>query len=272
MSLGAGLTARVGRPPAIDAFGEPVTLALKYDKARVEDPRRLAIHMWNPAIARWVVGGGEVDEAAAVIRLAAARPGIYAVMAFEPRFGDIGEHWARSDIEEMVARRVITGVTDDSFAPDLPVTRAQFAVLLWRVLELPPFREEEPLFTDVPPDAWYYKAVEAASRGGLVQGNGRAFRPDEPITRQEMAVALGRAAEMAGRALDLTDAAAEDVLAAFRDAGSIPAWSRVGVARAIETGLLRGQGGSFRPEGITSRAEAATVIRRLIDLVAEAQP
>ena len=95
----------------------------------------------------------------------------------------------------------LAGYPDGTVRPLAPATRAETAMMLWRLLT-PEAREslagEQTCFRDVPPGHWAYRAVSAlASLGVLLGGRGGAFRPDAAITGEELAAALTRAAGLA---------------------------------------------------------------------------
>lgn len=101
-------------------------------------------------------------------------------------------------------------------------------------------------------------AAEAAERG-LVSGyEDGSFRPNQRVTRAELAVLLSRAAGLEG---------GKAAASGFSDAALIPAWARAAAASANASGLLQGRdGGRFAPAAQTTRAEAAVVLLRLLQL------
>lgn len=118
---------------------------------------------------------------------------IYAVINHEKTFSDIGSHWAKEDIELLASKLIINGISDELFAPDESLTRAQFAALLVRSLGIVRDETSDPSFHDVSSDAWYADAVAIASKAGLVTGYADgSFRPDERISREQITVMLAR--------------------------------------------------------------------------------
>lgn len=187
----------------------------------------------------------------------------YALMAYTKSFGDIVGHWSQADVELMACKHIIKGVTDVSFEPDRNITRAEFATLLQRTLGL---REtnEEPIFTDVKADDWYYGAVQAAARAGLVKGYPEGdFRPNVNITRQEMAVMVARALENLSGELTITPAAVNRILERFEDKAEIGNWAREAVAVAVERDIIKGRTErTFVPQANATRAESAAMLKR----------
>ncbi len=177
-------------------------------------------------------------------------------------FPDMKGHWARGEAELMASKQVAKGLADGTFRPDDPVTRAQFASMLVRAMGLPAARE--PLgFSDVSTAGWYHEELGAAVKAGIITGyDDGTFRPDDPVTREQVATMLARALESAGRA-GLTDEAAGQVLANFSDGGAVSAWARRGLAQAINEGIMRGKTAMLLAPGArTTRAEAVAKIAR----------
>lgn len=172
-------------------------------------------------------------------------------------FADVRGHWALQPITALAARGLVAGVAPDRFAPDAPITRAQLAVLLARLegAETRAGAQARPLPFRDPIPSWAREAVQAMVEKGLLRGYpDGTFRPDRPVTRTELAVVLDRYLGASGSAQ----------LPPYRDAAAIPSWAREAVARVAQAGLMKGTGDRFEPQRPTTRAEAATVLYRLL--------
>lgn len=188
--------------------------------------------------------------------------GIFTVAVNERSFSDLTGHWAGGDIGKLASRMIVNGFPDGRFGPGQSVTRAEFAAMLVRALDLrsDPYSAR---FGDVKPGDWFQEAASAAAEAGLIQGYADGtFRPNAAISREEMAV-------MAARALKLLDADGELPPAArhggFQDAARIHDWAREDVQTLLDAGIMQGQSEErFAPQSITSRAEAAVVLSRLL--------
>ncbi|WP_217592099.1 S-layer homology domain-containing protein [Cohnella sp. GbtcB17] len=172
--------------------------------------------------------------------------------------------WASAEVEELADAGVVSGYEDGTFRPDRAVTRAEFTVMLNRLLaQLPKNglvegdQSQEAIFTDVK-DEWFAEDVKKAARLGLVQGDATgAFRPQALLNRQETAVMLGR----------LTGRKAERAVE-FTDSGRIPAWAAPAISALHEAGIVRGyEDGAFRGEKSLTRAEAAVALHRTLKLL-----
>jgi hypothetical protein len=164
--------------------------------------------------------------------------------------------WARNVIETLAGAGIIAGVGEQRFEPARPVTRAEFACLLVRALELEEVTAGKMPFTDVKAGAWYAGAVTAAAEAGLIKGyEDGTFAPHNTITREEIVAILLRALELPPGEQELP----------FKDKAEISAWARDSIAAAAASGLIKGfADGTIRPRAATSRAECAVLLYRLI--------
>lgn len=185
----------------------------------------------------------------------------YTVVKSSKTFGDTAGHWAQGSIELLASKLVINGTSNTAFSPAQSITRAEFAALITRSLGLAPAATGTS-FSDVRAGAWYTDAVQTAAAAGLITGyTDGSFKPGSPITRQEMAAVLSKAMKYTGKTLTADSA----VLAKFRDASSIPAWSRAAVAEIAAAGIIQGTpDGAFAPAKLATRAEAATMLEKTL--------
>ncbi|SDD50676.1 S-layer homology domain-containing protein [Paenibacillus sp. UNCCL117] len=188
---------------------------------------------------------------------------VYSLIKLDKHFTDLDSHWAKATVETLGNKLLVRGTMDQTFEPDHPVTRAEFAAMLVRALALDRTVTGEPAFLDIK-DGWYEKDVRTASAAGLFTGypDGR-FGPNSNITRQEMAVTLGRAAKYIGKPIEA--ASLDDGPASFDDLSQAADWAKTGIVGAAAAGIMEGyERNVFRPEAQTTRAEAATIVKRLL--------
>lgn len=173
-------------------------------------------------------------------------------------------HWAAGYINSLAGLKIISGKTADTFDPNGLVTRAEFASLLTKALNLTV--DTAPAFKDVPSSAWYAAAVAAAHENKLVSGvTATTFAPNQSITREQMAVMVKQGLDK--RAGKIFTAGAN---ASFSDSASISAWAASAVAVAAEKKIIAGRtDGSFAPKATATRAEAAKVISSLLSASVE---
>ncbi|MFD1956571.1 S-layer homology domain-containing protein [Paenibacillus thailandensis] len=169
-----------------------------------------------------------------------------------PSFTDIGGHWASEAITKAVDQGLVTGYEDGTFKPDNTITRAEFAAMINRSF---PIESEVPALTfadasSVP--AWAVSPVAVLTQAGVLSGyEDNTFRPNAPVTRQEMVVIVARAMELP------VDSAA---VPTFSDASRIAAWAKPYVAAAEQAGLIQGSNGKFNPSGKATRAEVVSLL------------
>lgn len=184
----------------------------------------------------------------------------YGVLSYDKSFIDVTKtHWASQVIKQLVAKQIIEGVSDNQFAPDRFITRAEFAALIVRALGIEV--KGQALFSDVGASDWYSSAIAAASEAGIVNGRSTSkFDPNATITRDEMAVILVRA-----YAYSKGKKAPAEIAKSFADQANISSWAQDAVAAAHSLGLINGlTNNQFAPKDKTTRAESAQVISRLI--------
>lgn len=174
--------------------------------------------------------------------------------------------WYHLGIDVMLKRRVMVGVEEGVFAPAKTITRAEAAVMLWRLEGAPAFdMEQAESFSDVPVDEWYAEAVAWASVSGMLFGyDDGTFGPADGITREQLASLMYRYAYMSGHDVALEDG---ETLASFVDEGEISAWANSAVKWAVDRELLRGTSSDrLSPLGSATRAEVAAIFHRFTEL------
>lgn len=188
--------------------------------------------------------------------------GVFTAVRSNRTFGDIQGHWAQSDIERMANKLIVNGSADGTFDPNRTVTRAEFVAMLVRALGL----AEKPQlasYSDVGPnEVWYAGAIGAASAAGLIEGYADgSFRPDAVVTREQVAVMLGRAIRYAGE-LPSQDASA---LERFSDHAQVSEWAKRSAADLLAAGMIEGGGkAAFAPQAFATRAQSTVLLNRML--------
>jgi len=186
----------------------------------------------------------------------------YVVVENSVSFDDTAsvDAWAGRAIEVIASKGVIHGKLEGQFDPSAKVTRAQFAKMLVRALDLNNQAAKEK-FADVEDDAWYAPYIAAASENGIIYGRSATrFDPHAEVTRAEMATMVARGLKATSGAADIEDV--EKALQAFADAEQINETLKQGVAFAAEHSIVVGNGGKFAPNASATRAQAAVIIYR----------
>ncbi len=172
-------------------------------------------------------------------------------------------YWAAQYIDYLNNRHIVTGYPDNTFRPERPVTRAEFAVMLAKSQNLDTSGMAS-RFTDVPMGHWAAGAINAVAGQGWIAGYpGGRFLPDQNISMAEMYAILAQASKQAM----LGEQDADAVLRHFQDAGQVPVWARRAVATVAKTGIhvdeLAGQ--RIYPDIAATRASVATSLAKLLN-------
>lgn len=204
----------------------------------------------------------------------------YAVSDFERYTEPDGDfYWAMNDLKLAVASELFRGYppekpempfwwwdtgtvickTIGELRPDAVISRAEYATIVARALDLENRDYGPSPFSDVKPFDWFGPNVLRLVQEGIIDpaDYGDKLDPKKPITRQEIAVWMVRAAENAGVKVEPAKVSFSDF-----DPGSKHA---SGVAKAVGLGILKGYpDGTFRPNATANRAESAVMLVRLL--------
>ncbi|MGI2295040.1 family 10 glycosylhydrolase [Paenibacillus sp. GXUN7292] len=180
----------------------------------------------------------------------------------EVKFSDILGHWAEASIKLAAAKGIISGYADGTFKPKSEVTRAEFAVMLARMLNLQGNGAELEFNDKTAIGSWATQGIAQAVQAGIVKGySDGSFRPNAKISRVEMVTMIVNALGFADNSKATTG---------FADDADIPAWARAAVAAAAENGLVQGVGGNkFAPNQTATRAESVVVLLRALEFASK---
>ncbi|MFS0726212.1 S-layer homology domain-containing protein [Paenibacillus sp. 1P07SE] len=250
-----------------------ITIRLAYDAVRLagRDPMRIGIYRVDAGHpSGWRYVGGVADLELNEVQTLIEGPGEYAVLLYDITFADMQGHWAREAAEVLASRHLAEGAGERRYEPGRPITRAEAAKLLVEMVRVYGVPSQDVAaarerFQDVGPDRWYSGYVDEAVRLGLMQGAAGRFRPQDAITREELATVLARAASRYG-----IEVSSGGGFEGFADAASISGWARESMALAVRRGWLIGrqqsggkQLGLFPRDSIT-RAETAMLLVRVM--------
>lgn len=180
-------------------------------------------------------------------------------------FTDVKESdWFYDDVMFVYGNGLMSGTSATTFEPNANTTRAQIAAIFYR-LDGSPAVEGRNNYTDVeygPGTAWYYDAATWAQQSGVMSGYGNdLFGPNDPVTRQQLAVTFYNYAKYKGY-----DVTAAGDLSGFADAGEISPWAQDAMKWAVGIGLMNGKGGGILdPQGTATRAEVAAMLHNFIE-------
>lgn len=168
--------------------------------------------------------------------------------------------WAKTAIMSLLRRQIVSGKTETQFCPNDNVTRAEFTAMLVKTFYgVNSFAKHK--FKDIPAGSWYESYVATAYANGLVSGkDDGTFGPDEPITREEMAV-------LCARVISAGKCYADDVreYAGFDDAENISEYAYDQVVLMYVKGIINGIGeNNFGAQDYSTRAMAAQMIYTML--------
>jgi hypothetical protein len=168
-----------------------------------------------------------------------------------PAFRDVdGGAWYYDAVRFVSARGIIVGDENGNFSPQSNLTRAQLAMILYRMAQMPDANGGA-AFSDVERGAWYFDAVKWASSKEIIRGENGNFRPNDNVTREEFSVMLWRYSEQPQVSGSLT---------AFPDNATVYEWARDALAWAVGANIISGSDGKLLPQNEASRAQAAQML------------
>mgnify|MGYP000822524700 FL=1 len=164
--------------------------------------------------------------------------------------------WARTAINGLAMRGMISGRDQYTFDPNANITRAEYCQILMGAINALNAKGES-TFADVPSTAWYYNAVSVASQLGIVSGYGDGnFGPNDLITRQDMALMTYKTAKIMNKSLEPVNAEIT-----FEDSHEISDYAFEAVMTLQKAGIINGMTDTtFEPHSNATRAQSAKVI------------
>ncbi|MBR5381023.1 MAG: S-layer homology domain-containing protein [Oscillospiraceae bacterium] len=181
-------------------------------------------------------------------------------------YTDVSEDdWYYEAVDWAVSEGLMNGMDEDTFAPEDSGTRSTVVTMLWRLAGEP--EAEKSGFKDLDADSWYETAVNWAAEAGIVLGTSEdTFSPDEPITREQVAVILYRYAQAQGLGFKGMWMFRLD----YSDAGDISDYAYEAMCWMTMHGVIRGMGdGTAAPQAEATRAQIATMFMRFAEEISQ---
>ena len=173
--------------------------------------------------------------------------------------------WYYDAVKYAVENGLMSGTGTYTFEPNTTLSRGMIAQMLY-ALEGKPSISSANNFTDVSSSDWYDKAASWAQSKGIITGyeDGR-FGPNDPLTREQLALILYNYAKSEGHS---TSTKAD--LSKFADGTSTSPWAQQAMSWAVGEGLLSGRGvNMLYPTGTATRAEVAQIMMNFCENVAK---
>lgn len=184
-------------------------------------------------------------------------------------YSDIQGNWAAPAIRAMSQKGYISGYTDGTFKPSNPVTREQAAAIYAKMLgntaaasTTTATTAAAPAYKDVATDRWSAPAIKEVTDARIMIGyENDTFDPTHEMTRQEFAVTAANYAKHINFANKNADKKVT-----FADESSIASWAKASVTQLAQEGVIKGSStDNFNPERKITRAEAASILYRIVD-------
>lgn len=221
-------------------------------KAIVDEEGNTLVTKYNPV----------TDELSAKI----SESGVFTVVENEKTFDDIKglDASVQSAIKNLASKGVIKGTSESEFSPESPITRAEVAALIVRILNADDPNADGG-FSDVTRENWYFGAAGSSKRENIIAGyEDNTFRGTVVIPKVQIAsVAARTLVSRLGY-----DSVSESYLNEFSDIENIPQWARSDISLAAYTNMvIRRTDNSFMPNDEMTRGDAAVIIEKLYDKV-----
>ncbi|MEC0180297.1 S-layer homology domain-containing protein [Paenibacillus peoriae] len=173
---------------------------------------------------------------------------------------DIKGHWAEKAIDTFVKLQIIKGYGDGQFKPNGNITRAEFAMLISRAFDISGGADHSAAMSDIS-SHWAKEAIEKLANAGVIGGYGDGtFKPNQTISREEMAIILSRIVNLSGVNKD-------DSKGNFTDISIASSFATNAIKDVAEAGIINGKSnGAFDPQGNATRAEALTIVLNALNL------
>ena len=165
--------------------------------------------------------------------------------------------WFYTAVGFVYANGLFSGTAADTFSPGIPMTRAMFVTVLYRLAGQPEVSAGSTLSDVTDTSQYYYNAVAWANGNGIVAGyaDGR-FLPDNQVTREQMAAIMYRYAALQNRGLSADGTAFDE----FPDKESVSEYAVGAMRWAVANGVISGSDGRLLPQNTATRAQVAQII------------
>ena len=176
-------------------------------------------------------------------------------------FTDVTKNWAYPGIQYCVTHGIMGGMGNGTFAPTGTTTRAQIVQILYNLEGTPAVSGTTP-FTDLTAN-WYKPAILWAYQNNVVAGTSpTTFDPDQPVTREQIAVIL---TQYMFHVLKMERTWTPADLSTFPDGAQVSSWAKEAMQDAVALGLINGTKASdgvvyLDPQGSATRQQVATIL------------
>lgn len=247
-----------------DQFNQALTRVIPMPKNMTVMPTQWGAFRYNETTKKFEFVSAKKVQIDGVwyVMISSYSNSVYVVAENTVSFTDMLEHWGKSFVQLAAAKGLVDGVGDGKYDPNRTVTRAEFTAMLVRSLGRGTSTGSTSPYDDEKSGAWYFDEITKAKELGLFNFvNGNSFKPDQPLTREEMASMLAEVISL--EKLPITKEFVS--LDGYKDIVSTDAAYLEDVRLMVKLQIMTGTGAnSFSPKGETTRAQAAVVFIRML--------
>ena len=250
-----------------DLHGGQAKIAIPHTLEPQQSASGILVQTQN-ASGGWSEVHSSYDASSKTVHFTATAPCVFTVgydetLAWSGSFADVDKQsWYYPAVRYVCYHDIMTGTSANTFAPEGNFSRAQMAQILYALEGRP--QVDAAAYADVSPDAWYAAAISWAVKAGVLTGYGDGrIGPNDPITREQLAVMLYRYAEQKG-----LDTSVQTDLSSFADVDTISSYARQPLAWAYASGIVSGTDtAQLLPAGTATRAQSATMMMQFHKIV-----
>lgn len=262
----------------ISKFNGKVTVSIPYTPSSDEVTSSIVIYYINDSGKLELIKNCKYDSTKKIIVFNTDHFSQFAIGYNNINFSDINGHWSESNINYLAARGIINGKGAGKFKPNDNITRAEFVTILANKagVNFSEFNNDsssndttnesnnivtQSPFNDVKTTDWFSKSVTWASENNIVTGSNGKFRPNDRITRQEMAVVIDRYMTR----IEQISIAPKNKEIKFYDDAKIASYAKSSVSKMQQLGIINGKTSTtFSPTDNATRAESSKMISILM--------
>jgi len=252
---------------AADQFSQAITRIIPMPKNETAMPEQWGAFRYNETTKKFEFVPAKVVKLDGVwyALISSYSNSTYVVAENAVSFADVQmKHWAKSYVELAAAKGLVEGVGGGRYDPGKAVTRAEFTVMLVRALGRgsASVNGNTAAYSDVGASTWYSGAVTEAKALGLLDFvQGGSFKPNQALTREEMASMLASVIRLEQPAISSNGVNLDD----YKDLGSVDASHLENIRLMTKLEIMTGTSKTmFSPAGVTTRAQAAAVFVRTL--------
>ncbi|MEL4106125.1 MBG domain-containing protein [Oscillospiraceae bacterium WX1] len=242
--------------------GGEVTVTMPYTPAAGEDINNIVIYYLS-ASGDVLMQNCVYDPVTKTVSFTTTHLSVYGVKDATPTAYSDVSGWYAGYVTYLSDRGIMTGTEAGKFSPDMTLSRAQFVKILANLAGADLSKYTTSHFTDVSTSDWYFGAVEWAFANGITKGIDGKFKPEDAISRQDIALMLQSYAKLVGFTLPQTVDAKT-----FTDSAAIASYAKDAVTAMQLANIISGKSdGSFAPTSGATRAEAAKMVAAFMQLM-----